>query len=47
MNFPAFTALITPKRIPKPSQITPAPIASERVAGRSRLISSTTLICWE
>src|SRR6476620_3717118 len=37
VNFPALTALITPKRIPKPSQITPAPIAHEMVAGRSRL----------
>ena len=37
---PAEIALSTPNRIPRPSQMIPAPIASESVAGRSRLISS-------
>ena len=33
-SLPALTADITPTRIPKKSQMIPAPIVSEKVAGR-------------
>ena len=41
-NCPAVTAEMTPTRMPKPSQMMPAPIVSESVAGIPRLISVTT-----
>jgi len=40
---PAFTAEISPTRIPKKSQMAPAPMQSEKVAGMPDLICSTTL----
>ena len=42
---PAEIALSRPKTIPSESQMIPAPIASDSVAGRSRLISCSTLTC--
>ena len=41
-HLPAFTAEITPTRIPKTSQMIPAPMQSENVAGMPFLISATT-----
>jgi len=46
VNFPAVIALKSPKAIPKKSQIAPAPIASDSVAGRSWRIWSSTFACW-
>ena len=42
---PAVTAAITPTRIPKKSQMMPAPIVSEKVAGIPCLICWRTF-CW-
>ena len=39
---PAVTAEITPTRMPKPSQMMPAPIVRDSVAGMPLLISWTT-----
>jgi hypothetical protein len=44
-NRPAVTADITPTRTPNTSQMIAAPIASEKVAGAPRLISSSTSCC--
>ena len=44
-NLPAVTADITPTRIPKNSQMIPAPTVSENVAGIPCLICWTTF-CW-
>ena len=42
-NRPAVTAEMIPTRIPKPSQMIPAPMQSENVAGIPLLICWTTL----
>jgi len=41
-HLPAFTAEITPTSIPKTSQMMPAPMQREKVAGMPFLISATT-----
>ena len=41
-HLPAFTAEITPTRIPNASQMIPAPIVSENVAGMSCQICEST-----
>ena len=46
-HVPAVTAEITPTAIPKKSQMIPAPIASENVAGRPCLIWLTTFVWFE
>ena len=44
-SLPAVTAEITPTNTPKPSQMIPAPIASENVAGMPWTICERTF-CW-
>ena len=44
--FPARSAPITPNTTPTIIQMIAAPIASEKVAGRPRLICENTVTCW-
>ena len=43
-HLPAVTAEITPTRMPKVSQMIPAPMQSEKVAGIPSLICWTTFV---
>ena len=45
-SLPAFTAEITPTTIPRNSQMMPAPMASENVAGRPCLDLRRRRSCW-